>query len=215
MQRFHMSGGDDAFFDWDNSGWLGVIIANGHSYPQMANVKDNVPYRQPLLLFRNLRNGNFEDVTAASGVNSQPLHSRRGLAIGDVNNDGKLDVLLLNVGEPPTLLINRTESANHAAMFHLIGSKSNKAAVGARITVTAGTLVQSGEVQSGSSYLSQNDLRLHFGLELTTVMDNVEVSWPSGAKEQYRNLPADYIYTIVEGQGIRDKMPFAKGPAGQ
>ncbi len=212
---FPYVGWGDAFFDWDNSGWLDVIIANGHSYPQMANVKDNVPYRQPLLLFRNLRNGKFEDVTAASGVNSPPLHSRRGLAIGDVNNDGKLDVLLLNVGEPPTLFINRTESANHAAMFHLIGSKSNKAAIGTRITVTAGTLVQSGEVQSGSSYLSQNDLRLHFGLELKTVMDNVEVSWPSGAKDQYRNLPADYIYTIVEGQGIRDKMPFAKSSAGQ
>lgn len=212
---FPYVGWGDAFLDWDNSGWLGVIIANGHSYPQMANVKDNVPYRQPLLLFRNLRNAKFEDVTAASGVNSQPLHSRRGLAIGDVNNDGKLDVLLLNVGEPPTLLINRTESENHSAMFRLIGTKSNKAAIGAKVTVTAGTLVQSGEVQSGSSYLSQNDLRLHFGLELKTVMDNVEVSWPSGAKEQYRNLPADYIYTIVEGQGIRDKVAFAKGAAGQ
>jgi hypothetical protein len=181
----------------------------------MANVKDNVPYRQPLLLFRNLRNGKFEDVTAASGVNSPPLHSRRGLAIGDVNNDGKLDVLLLNVGEPPTLLINRTESANHAAMFRLIGSKSNKAAIGARIKVTTGALLQSGEVQSGSSYLSQNDLRLHFGLEQKTVMDNVEVSWPSGVKEQYRNLPADYMYTIVEGQGIRDKVAFARSAAGQ
>ncbi len=123
-------------------------------------------------------------------------------------------MLLLNVGEPPTLLINRTETANHAAMFRLIGTKSNRAAIGAKITVTAGNLVQSGEVQGGSSYLSQNDLRLHFGLELRTAMDSVEVSWPSGVKERYRDLPADYIYTIVEGLGIRDKMLFAKTSVG-
>ena len=204
-----------AFFDFDNDGWPGVMIANGHAYPQMESVKDGVPYREPLLLFRNLRNGKFEDITPASGVNTPPLHSRRGLAIGDVNNDGRLDVLLLNVGEPPTLLINHTENPNHAAMFRLIGTKSNWAAIGAKVTVTAGDLMQSGEVRGGSSYLSQNDLRLHFGLELRTTMDSVEISWPSGLKEQYRSLPADYIYTIVEGQGVRDKMPFAKSSAGK
>jgi enediyne biosynthesis protein E4 len=211
---FPYVGWGDAFFDFDNDGWLDVIIANGHAYPQMDAVKDNVPYREPVQLFRNGRNRKFEDVTAVSGVNIPPLHARRGLAIGDVNNDGRLDVLLLNVGEPPTLLINRTESANHAAMFRLIGTKSNRAAIGAKVTVTAAGLVQSGEVQGGSSYLSQSDLRLHFGLELRTTMDSVEIAWPSGAKEQYRNLPADYIYTIVEGRGIRDKMPFAKTSVG-
>ena len=209
---FPYVGWGDAFFDWDNSGWLGVMIANGHSYPQMDKVKDNVPYKQPVLLFRNLRTGKFEDVTAVSGLNTPPLHSRRGLAVGDVNNDGKLDVLLLNLGEPPTLLINRTASSNHAAMFRLIGTRSNRAAIGAKIKVTTGNLLQTGEVQSGSSYLSQNDQRLHFGLELRTTMDTVEVSWPSGLKEQYHDLPADFIYTFEEGHGIRDKTAFAKAP---
>jgi hypothetical protein len=200
------------FFDFDNDGWLDVMIANGHAYPQMESVKDGVPYREPLLLFRNTRNGKFQDVTTDSGLNKLPLHSRRGLAFGDVNNDGKLDVLLLNVGEPPTLLINRTETPNHAAMFRLIGTKSNRAAIGAKITVTAGDLVESGEVRAGSSYLSQNDLRLHFGLDSQTRIDKVEIFWPSGLKEQYRNLSADSIYTLVESQGIRDKTPFVKTP---
>ena len=199
-----------AFFDVDNDGWLDVMIANGHAYPQMESVKDGVPYREPVLLFRNLGNGKFEDISAATGLDQLSLHSRRGLAFGDVNNDGKMDVLLLNVGEPPTLLINRTESTNHAAMFRLVGTKSNRAAIGAKVTVTAGDLVQASEVRGGSSYLSQNDLRLHFGLEQRTTLDRVEIAWPSGLKERYDHLAADYIYTLVEGQGIQSKVPFAK-----
>jgi hypothetical protein len=199
-----------AFFDFDNSGWPGVIIANGHAYPQMERVKDGVPYREPLLMFRNSRNGKFENVTAASGLNMPPLHSRRGLAVGDVNNDGKLDVLLLNVGEPPTLLINRTESGNHAVLFKLIGSQSNRAAIGARVTIIAGGLVQSAEIRGGSSYLSQSDLRLHFGLEQQTMIDKVEIAWPGGAKEEYRNLSADSVYSIEQGKGIQSKVAFAR-----
>jgi hypothetical protein len=198
-----------AFFDFDNSGWPAVLIANGHAYPQMEKVKDGVPYRQPLLLFGNLRNGKFEDVTAVSRLNSPPLHSRRGLAIGDVNNDGKPDILVLNVGEPPTLLINRTESGNHSVLFKLIGGKSNHAAIGAKVTVTAGGLVQSAEVRGGSSYLSQNDLRLHFGLEAQPIINKVEITWPSERTERYLNLAADCIYTIEEGGTIRSKVPFA------
>jgi len=198
------------FFDMDNDGWLDLFVANGHVYPQMDLVKGGVPYRQPVLLFRNNRNRTFEDVTALSGLDKLPLEARRGAAFGDVNNDGKVDILLLNVGHPPTLLINRTPGTGHAALFKLIGTKSNKAAIGARVTVTSGDLMQFNEVRSGSSYLSQNDLRLHFGFGQKTVIDTTEVSWPSGKKDLIKNLSVDFIYTIVEGEGVKAKTPLVE-----
>jgi enediyne biosynthesis protein E4 len=212
---YPLVGWGTAFFDMDNDGWLDILAVNGHVYPQMDLVKGGAPYRQPLLLFRNNRDRTFEDVTAIVGLNNLPASSRRGAAFGDVNNDGKIDVLILNVGEPPTLLINRTPTSGHAVLFRLIGTKSNKAAIGARVTVTAGDLVQFSEVRGGSSYLSQNDLRLHFGLGKETMIATVEVSWPSGKKEVYRDLPAEFIYTIVEGEGVQEKTRFAGQKADQ
>jgi enediyne biosynthesis protein E4 len=205
---FPLVGWGTAFFDMDNDGWPDIFVANGHVYPQMDLVRGGVPYKQPLLLFRNKRDRTFEDVTAISGLDKLPASSRRGAAFGDVNNDGKVDVLILNVGEPPTLLINRTQSSNHAVLFKLVGTKSNKSAIGARVTVTAGDLVQFNEVRSGSSYLSQNDLRLHFGLGQKTRIDTAEISWPSGKKEVYKDLNADLIYTIVEDGGITQRVPL-------
>lgn len=198
------------FLDVDNDGWLDLFVANGHVYPQMDLVKGGVPYRQPVLLFRNQRNRTFEDITALSGLDKLPPESRRGAAFGDVNNDGKVDILILNVGRPPTLLLNRTPDAGHAALFKLVGTKSNRAGIGARITVTAGDLMQFNEVRSGSSYLSQNDLRLHFGFGQKTTIDNVEVAWPDGNKDTIKALPTDFIYTIVEGEGVKSKTPFTR-----
>ena len=212
---YSLVGWGTAFFDMDNDGWADILVANGHVYPQMDLVKGGAPYRQPLLLFRNNRDRTFEDVTALSGLDKLPPSSRRGAAFGDINNDGKVDVLILNVGEPPTLLINRTQTAGHAVLFKLVGSKSNKAAIGARVTVTAGDLVQFEEVRGGSSYLSQNDLRLHFGLGQQTNMSAVEISWPSGKEEKFRNLPADFIYTIVEDGGVQQKIPFSEQVGGK
>ena len=191
-----------AFVDVDNDGWSDIFVANGHVFPQADNVKGLAPYREPVFLFRNNRDKTFEDVTAISGLNELPILSRRGAAFGDVNNDGKIDILILNMDGPPTLLINRSESVNHSATFRLIGTKSNASAIGARVRVTAGNLVQFDEVRGGGSYLSQNDPRLHFGLESHAMMDRVEVSWPSGSKEEFPALPVDFIYTITEGKGI-------------
>jgi hypothetical protein len=213
LPTFPYVGWGTSFFDMDNDGWPDILIANGHAYPQMESVKGGVPYREPLLLFRNKRDRSFEDVTTSSELDKLPRAARRGAAFGDVNNDGKVDVLLLNVGSPPTLLINRTTTTNHAVMFRLVGTKSNKAAIGARVTVIAGDLLQFNEVHGGSSYCSQNDLRLHFGLATHASIETAKILWPSGKEEIFQDLPADFIYTIVEGQGVHDKMPFSAADA--
>jgi len=174
-----------------------------HVYPQMDNVRGSAAYAQPLLLHRNLHNGTFEDVTKASGMADMPLRSRRGAAFGDIANNGNVDIVVLNVGEPPSLLMNSNRSSNHRVVFKLVATKSNRAAIGARVTVEAGGMTQLDEVRGGASYLSQNDLRLHFGLGHAASMDSVVVRWPTGKTESFKNVAADKIYTIVEGQGIK------------
>ena len=192
-----------SFFDMDNDGWLDLFIANGHVYPQVDTIPGGTPYRQPMLLFRNHRDGTFDDVSSV--LANMPPQSRRGAAFGDINNDGNVDIVVLNVGEPPSLLMNRTASTNHRVLFKLVGTKSNKAAIGARVTVKAGTLVQISEVRGGASYLSQNDLRLHFGLAANDKMSEVSIRWPNGETQVLRDVPADFIYTIVEGSGIQQR----------
>ncbi len=195
-----------SFFDMDNDGWLDLFIASGHVYPQVDTIPGGTPYRQPLVLFRNHRDGTFEDISQA--LASMPPQSRRGAAFGDINNDGNVDIVVLNVGEPPSLFLNRTVSGNHRVLFKLVGTKSNKAAIGARVTVKAGTLVQMNEVRGGASYLSQNDLRLHFGLGANDKMSEVTIRWPNGQSETLHDVPTDFIYTVVEGNGIKDKIPL-------
>jgi hypothetical protein len=196
------------FFDMDNDGWLDLFVANGHVYPQVDEISGGTPYRQPMLLFRNHRDGTFDDVSSAFA--NMPLQSRRGAAFGDINNDGNEDIVVLNVGEPPSLLLNRGENTNHRVLFKLIGTKSNKAAIGARVTVKSGVLVQIGEVRGGASYLSQNDLRLHFGLASIEKMSEVDIRWPNGEMEILRDVPADFIYTVVEGTGIQQKLALPR-----
>jgi hypothetical protein len=191
------------FFDFDNDGWVDLFVANGHVYPQIDQLEGIARYKQPLLLHMNNHDGTFTESSAAAGLGAVPVASRRGAAFGDVANDGNVDVLLLNVGEAPSLLLNHGVAGNHRVEFRLVGTKSNRAAIGARVRVRAGKLVQFNEVRGGASYLSQNDLRLHFGLGKAVMLDSVEVSWPSGVSEKFTNVAADKIYTLVEGQGIR------------
>ena len=184
---------------------LGVTVGdvNNDGYPDVYVSND---FFERDYLYINQKNGTFKD--ELENCMQHTSLASMGADIGDVNNDGKTDILILNVAGPPTLLINRSESAGHAVLFKLIGTRSNKAAIGARVTITAGRLKHIEEVRSGGSYLSQNDLRLHFGLGKETLISNVEISWPSGKKEEFEKLSADTIYTVVEDGGITQKMPL-------
>ncbi|MGB6459571.1 MAG: CRTAC1 family protein [Candidatus Acidiferrum sp.] len=197
-----------SFFDMDNDGWLDLLMACGHVYPQMDTLENGPGYRQPIFLERNNRDGTFDEVSKEAGLADLPLESRRGAAFGDIFNTGNVDVVLLNVGEPPSLLLNRNRDGNHRVLLKLIGTKSNRAAIGARVTIHAGGVRQIGEVRGGGSYLSQNDLRLHFGLGKAVKVDSVEIRWPSGKVDTLKDIAADRIYTIVESTGIRDTKPF-------
>jgi len=202
------------FFDMDNSGWLDIFVANGHVYPQVDTIPNAAHFRQPMLLFRNKHDGTFEESGSAVGFSDIPLQSRRGAAFGDINNDGCIDIVTLNVGAPPSLLLNHCQNGNHRALFRLLGTKSNRLAIGARITVKAGGITQFSEVKGGSSYISQNDLRQHFGFGKPAKIDEVTVRWPNGQSETIRDIPTDFIYTIVEGQGIKDKVALPSPDAG-
>jgi len=188
------------FGDFDNDGWPDFLMANGNFSALMDTIPGEVRFAEPIQLFRNLGDRTFEEMADAVGLNPGVLKSRRGTAFGDINNDGNLDVVIFNVGEPPSLFINEAANSNHGVLFRLIGTKSNRAAIGARVAVTTSAMTQIDEVRAGGSYNSMNDWRLHFGLGSEATMTKVEVSWPSGAKQQFQNLPADRIYEIKEGE---------------
>ena len=189
--------------DFSNTGWLDIFIANGHVYPQMDGIAGAARYAEPMQLFRNRGDATFEDI---SNVFAEiPNASRRGAAFGDLNNDGNMDIVVLNMDGPPQLLLNQGGEHNRSILFKLIGTKSNKMAIGAKLTVNAGKIVQTAEIHAGGSYLSSNDPRLHFGLASESHINEVTIRWPSGEKQILRDLPADFIYTIVESKGITDK----------
>jgi enediyne biosynthesis protein E4 len=191
------------FADFDNDGWPDIFVANGNVSSMVDRLPHDLKYHEPVQLYRNQRNGSFTEMANAAGLNDGPLQSRRGTAFGDINNDGNVDVVVYNVGGPPSLFLNESKSANHRVLLQLVGKKSNRSAIGARVTVTAGQLVQIDEVRGGGGYLSSNDLRLHFGLGSESVIKSVKIEWPSGLTENLLSIPADNLYSIVEGGGIQ------------
>jgi hypothetical protein len=191
-----------SFFDVNNDGWPDLIMVNGHVYPQVDQADIGIHYREPKLLFLNQHDGTFRDVSHFAGPALQIPQVSRGLAVGDLFNDGHQEVVVENLQGEPMILRPVDKSRNHWINFELEGTWSNRLALNARVRITAGDLSQVNEVRSGGSYLSQNDLRLHFGLGSHTTVDRAEVIWPSGRTEILMKLEADRFYCVKEGSGI-------------
>jgi len=205
-------GWGDAFVDFDNDGWQDLFIVNGHVYPQVDEANSGVRYMEPKLLFQNQRNGTFKNISKLAGEAIQVPHVSRGMAIADLFNDGKLEAVIENLKGPPTILRPAGGPQNHWISFQLEGVKSNRLALNARVRVWAGDLVQLGEVMSGGSYLSQNDLRIHLGLGQHKQVSRAVVTWPNGRTETLMNLAADRFYTVREGSGVVASSPPGSEP---
>ncbi|HLZ13426.1 MAG TPA: CRTAC1 family protein [Candidatus Acidoferrum sp.] len=209
-----------AFVDLDNDGWLDLIGVNGHVYPQVDTLPSGARYREPKVLNMNLGDGTFCDASEEAGPALREPRVSRGLAVGDLFNDGNMDVVVEDLTGAPMILRNiglpGGAPARHWVSFELAGTKSNRLAIGARVKITAGGMTQTEEIHSGGSYLSQNDLRVHFGLGAAKKIESVEIRWPSGKIETMKDLDADKFYSVLEGQGIvpREKiLPIGVGGA--
>ena len=190
------------FFDFDNDGWVDIFVANGHVYPQLPD------YRQSRLLHRNNRDGTFTEVSSEFGTMLTEIRASRGVAFGDIDNDGDVDLLVADLDGPPQLLRNENGNANNSILVKIVGVKSNRSGIGARVKVVSGDLSQVDEVRSGDSYISQSDQRLHFGLERRTKVDSIEVRWPSGAVDNISNVGVNRVIVIKERQGKVEEREF-------
>lgn len=190
------------FFDFDNDGWKDIFMTNGHVYAQLVHHKLHVTYQQRKILYRNLGNARFADVSSRVGEAVMQPNSGRGCAFGDFDNDGDVDIAINNMNEPPSLLRNDGANKNSWIKIKCIGTRSNRSAIGARVRVVADGRAQIDDVMSGSSYISQNDLRLHFGLGRAIKVDLIEVRWPSGLRESFRDIAPNQLILIREGEGI-------------
>ncbi len=205
-------GWGDAFFDLDNDGWSDLIMVNGHVYPQVDTKDIGTTFREPKLLYLNQHDGTFRDISKLAGPAIQIPQVSRGLAVGDLFNDGRLEIVIENLEGEPMILQTQGGPRNHWVSFELEGAKGNRLALNARLRATAGDLVQEDQVQSGGSYLSQSDLRIHFGLAGHEKVDKLEIFWPSGKVETLTNVGADRFYILKEGEGA---LPARNGAAGQ
>ncbi|MGB9450589.1 MAG: CRTAC1 family protein, partial [Candidatus Acidiferrum sp.] len=191
------------FIDYDNDGWPDIVQVNGHVYPEIEGHTFRQTFKNPRLVYKNLGDGRFQDVSAELGSGISERFSSRGAAFGDYDNDGDMDVLVLNMNDIPSLLRNDGGNAQNWIKVKLIGTKCNRTAIGARVRVVTGNHAQIDEVHSGGSVMSQSDLRLHFGLGKAQVIDVLEVKWPTTQLvERFTQVKANQILTIREGSGI-------------
>ena len=188
-------------FDFDNDGWPDLILVNGHVYPEVDSQHLGSSYKEPRILYHNNGDGTFSDISASAGSGITTPASSRGLAVGDLWNDGRISAVINNMNAPSSLLVNQVRNSNHWIAIHTVGTKSNRDGIGAQIRVKAGGRIRIDEVRSGSSYISSSDMRVHFGLGKTDTIDWVEIRWPSGLTERFTNLPVDQIETLTEGAG--------------
>jgi enediyne biosynthesis protein E4 len=189
------------FFDFDNDSWPDLIVANGHVYPEVDKYHLGSNYEEPRVLYHNNGNGTFTDLSASAGPGITTSASARGLAVGDLWNDGRLSVVISNMSARPSLLVNEVRSSNHWIAIKTVGTKSNRDGIGASITVKIGKRTLVDEVRSGSSYDSNSDMRVHFGLGSSTKIDELRIRWPSGLVERFDNPRGDIIHTLKEGTG--------------
>ena len=189
------------FFDFDNAGWPGILIANGHVYPEVDGKGLGTSYREPKVAYYNLRNGTFANITADSGPALSTYHSARGMALGDLFNDGHEEALVNNMNEKPSLYYNSAPLGNFISL-QLLGVKSNRAGIGAALTLVQGNDRRDKEVRSGEGFISQNDLRVHFGLGKSARAEKIVVRWPSGIVDTLADLPANRYYVAREGSGV-------------
>lgn len=192
-------GWGDAFLDLDNSGWLDMILVNGHVYPQVDNAKMGTTYREPKLVFQNQRDGTFKNVSEQTGSAVSVPQVSRGLAVGDLFNRGRLDIVVENLTGAPMILEAKSNPSHHWVSFELEGNPVNRLALNARVRLTTGEERQLGEVRSGGSYLSQSDLRLHFGLGDRARIDEVQILWPNGSAQVFRDVAVDRFYHLKQG----------------
>jgi hypothetical protein len=204
---YHMSTFGARFMDYDNDGWRDLFLANGHVLDNIERYHADTKYAEPKMMFRNTGRGIFENVSDQLGPDFQLPRVSRGAAIGDFDNDGDLDILINNCGQAPQLLRNDGGNANHWLEILLIGTKSNRDGVGARVKVTAGDLILYDQRKGGMSYQSAQDPRLHFGLSQRSSVDSIEIVWSSGSVTKLANVKADQIIAVKEGAGIVER-PF-------
>ena len=204
------------FFDFDNDGWPDILICNGHVYPEVQQLKTEAGYAQRKLLYRNLRNGHFADMSLQVGPGMSDPAACRGCAFGDFDNDGDIDVVVNTVNDFPQLLRCDSKLANNWIKVRTIGTKSNRSGIGARIACVTRVPGESkphrqiDEVRSGGSYISQNDLRIHFGLGKAEQVDRLEIRWPSGQVDSINDVKANQLLFVKEGEGVIRTMKFPK-----